>query len=434
MKQRLIRKRRVKRNAGSGPRNLLGNDGTASIHIRPIMGLEPNPGRAYQALMSGPTTKAGKLLGSISELTVREWDQLLVKLSHDWTFAYTNRQLRAKVEGDTTPPPEPPAVVGAPPEKPTPENVRKVGSHHGIGTIANLVRIYREDQRSPYHTVRFNTRANYDDLLRRIVGQCGDMPLCDLGAQSVQLLYEGWADGGKKAMGHTLVTMLRGLISFGATLEDAECERISGAMRRLKFEYSPPRLVALSAEQAASVCENAHKMGLHSIALAQAFQFDCKLTQKDVVGEWVPASEPGDSNITFEAKKWLRGILWSEINGNFILRHVTSRKQEEVEIDLKSKPMVMAELMKEISKLGGRPSGGPVVVCEETFRPWGVIQFRRKWRKVARAAGVPDDVCNMDTSSGGPVISSIEEKLRRVHRRKEEAKAKRTADVSTVRH
>jgi hypothetical protein len=38
-------------------------------------------------------------------------------------------------------------------------------------------------------------------------------------------------------------------------------------------------------------------MGWHSIALAQAIQFDCALRQKDVIGEWVPESEPGEPKL-----------------------------------------------------------------------------------------------------------------------------------------
>ena len=43
------------------------------------------------------------------------------------------------------------------------------------------------------------------------------------------------------------------------------------------------------------------------------------LRQKDVIGEWVPRSEPGPSDIwNSDGEKWLRGLRWQEIDGNLI--------------------------------------------------------------------------------------------------------------------
>ena len=57
----------------------------------------------------------------------------------------------------------------------------------------------------------------------------------------------------------------------------------------------------------------APSIGRRSLGLAQAFQFDLMLRQKDVIGEWVPMGEPGNSTVLREDKKWLRGSKWSEI-------------------------------------------------------------------------------------------------------------------------
>jgi hypothetical protein len=84
--------------------------------------------------------------------------------------------------------------------------------------------------------------------------------------------------------------------------------------------------------------------GWPSIALAQAFQFECTLRQKDVIGELVPLSEPGVSLVVIRNQKWLRGIVWQEIDQNLILKHVTSKKQKLTEVDLKLAPMVIEEL------------------------------------------------------------------------------------------
>ena len=135
-----------------------------------------------------------------------------------------------------------------------------------------------------------------------------------------------------------------------------------------------------------------------SIALAQAFQFDGTMRQKDIVGEWVPMDEPGPLSDTISGnEKWVRGIRFEEIDQNLILRHVTSKRQKAIEVNLRLAPMVMDEL----HRLSYLPSAGPVIVREYDGKPWRSGEFCRQWRKVARAAGVPDAVFNMDSRSGG---------------------------------
>jgi hypothetical protein len=139
-------------------------------------------------------------------------------------------------------------------------------------------------------------------------------------------------------------------------------------------------------------------MGRPSIALAQAFQFDLKLGQREVIGEWVPEDEPGISDIATKGKKWLRGILWSEIDAKMILRRIIHARggPKEIEIDLRRAHMISEEL----AQLGERPVRGPAIICEKSGYPWTAYEFRRWWRQVANAAGVPKTVFNMDSREG----------------------------------
>jgi hypothetical protein len=47
------------------------------------------------------------------------------------------------------------------------------------------------------------------------------------------------------------------------------------------------------------------------------------------------------------------------------------------------------------------PATGPVVVSEYTGLPWTAPEFRRWWRKIARACEIPDAVRNMDSRFAG---------------------------------
>ena len=173
-----------------------------------------------------------------------------------------------------------------------------------------------------------------------------------------------------------MVDRLRELFRFGATLlEDRECARLFKAVGELRLESSPPRTVQMTAEHANAIRKTAREhFGWDSIALAQALQFELLLSQKDVIGEWVPVTEPGESDVIWTERKllrqkdvvgewvpvgepdesgvifaerkqkWLRGLRWSNIDKNLILRHTAGSSGRTIEVDLRTAPMVLEEL------------------------------------------------------------------------------------------
>lgn len=263
--------------------------------------------------------------------------------------------------------------------------------------LSALITAYQSDPDSTYTKLRYRTRLNNGYLCARIDREYGATELTAINARLLKRFHEGWAVDGKIAMAHSLIAMLRTICSFGATLlEDDQCNRLCSVLHKMRFETTKPRVERLTADQATAIIAKAHELGLHALALAQGFQFPCTLRQKDILGEWVPIAEPGLSDVTHDGWKWLRGIRWEEIDANMILRHVTSKRQKEIEVDLTLDPMVMNE----IRRMGVVGRSGPIVVHELTGLPYEAHRFRRDWRKVARLVGVPDAVFNMDSRSG----------------------------------
>lgn len=282
------------------------------------------------------------------------------------------------------------------------------------GTIRTLVDQFQTDEDSPYKKVRYRTRLNYDSMLKRIAADHGDVrlgggfdsdgnPTEPLKARKLLRWHEEWSKRGVTAA-HGIMTMLRMLFKFGATfLEDDECQRLSGIIKGLPFANGGARTERLTAEQATAVRAEAHRRGYHALALAQAFQFEATLRQKDVIGEWVPQSEPGTSEVLRDEDKWHRGLRWSSIDQNMILRHITSKRNKLVEVDLKLAPMVLDELALMLGEPVRRellPASGPVIVDQYTGLPYTSGRFRRVWRRLATAAGIPTTVCNMDSRAG----------------------------------
>ncbi len=287
------------------------------------------------------------------------------------------------------------------------------------GTIRSLIACYKTDKDSVYAGRRFKTRQNYDYQMGRIerdtwvhegaVRVIGDEELEDISARTLKRWHEVWGGGGKVAMGHAMIGMLRGLFTFGATiLENKECQRLKGLMHDMRFAMPVGRTEHISADQVIAVRAAAHDHAMPSIALAQAFQFELMLRQKDVIGEWVPQTEPGMSDVFDGNDKWLWGIRWSEVDANMILRHTTSKRKKDIEVNLMLAPMVLEELLIEYPDMMGPtgvrrdalPLSGPIILDEATGVPHVAHNFRRLWRICAKAAKVPDHIRNMDSRAG----------------------------------
>lgn len=275
------------------------------------------------------------------------------------------------------------------------------------GTLAALIRSYCTDPLSGYQKLRYNTRGAYDSRLKSIETGYGSWKLSDIKARDLLGWHATWTEGGKVSKAHDLMGTLRTLFGFGLTmLEDTECQRLSLIMSKMRFTMGKRRESFMTAEQAAAVRRRAHEVGYPSIALCQAIQFDGTFRQKDLIGEWVPLSEPGLSDVTDGNDKWIRGARWEEVGPDFVFDHVTSKRQKRIKIPLLMCPMVVEELCIKAGVTVGEltrdkfPAAGPIIVFEGDGIPWAASTFRMYWREIATYCGVPLDVRNMDSRAG----------------------------------
>jgi hypothetical protein len=275
-------------------------------------------------------------------------------------------------------------------------------------TLAELVDQYRTDPQSAFSKLSYGVRTKHARLLARIVREHGGRNLQTIRPRDLVAWHRVWLGDGKIAIAHALITRLRAVFRFGATiLEDGECRRIVNALAEMRFETPLSRHQPMSSEQAKAIRVKARAwFGWDSIALAQALQFELGLSQKDVIGEWVPVDEAGVSDVRrrpgTREEKWLSGLRWSDIDEEFILRHAAGTRR--LEIDLKKARMVMEELAltseTPIAKLTRThlPVSGPVIICEINGWPYSTAEFRRKWRLVADRAGIPKNITNKDSN------------------------------------
>jgi hypothetical protein len=92
-------------------------------------------------------------------------------------------------------------------------------------------------------------------------------------------------------------------------------------------------------------------------------------------------------------------LLWgANIKPDWRLEKATSKSNfsDIAEFDLRLLPMAIVEL----ERVQSTSRIGPVILDERTGKPYRQREFARRFRAVARAAGVPDDVWNMDARAG----------------------------------
>jgi hypothetical protein len=276
-----------------------------------------------------------------------------------------------------------------------------------IATMDELISLYTSDETSPYRRISYSTRLNYDSNLNRLRTDIGSVKLATITSQLIKSWHDGWSADGKLPMAHALITMLRGIVNYGAEHRaDPECNRISSVLHRMTFpppkgqNRNAPPPERLTQQHVQAIIDRANEFGRASVALAQAFQFECQLTQKNTIGEWVPLAEEQSSDIIDGDKKWVRGLRWEEIDDDFTLERIVYGGKSII-FDLSKCPFVKTQLSHMLGERDFRrsnfPEQGPVIVSEASNKPWAHYEFRRIWRKIARLAGVPDTIRNADS-------------------------------------
>ena len=266
-------------------------------------------------------------------------------------------------------------------------------------TIGSLADLFASDEDSPYRACKWNTQRLYDQGITIIKASVGDRVVRELVGSDFQRWNRNWAKPAAEGKAprlhrakHTM-DLVRRVIAYGVTCGYADCIRADTILSKMRFAAPAARKAKMLAEHVTAIRAKAHELGLPSVALATAIQFDLAMRQKDVIGEWLPTEE-GGGGITFRGRRWAHGLIWSDIGSDLILRKVHTKTGVAVEYDLNFAPNVLAEM-----ELAGRGIG-PVIVSETTKAPYRHTKYSETFRKVATAAGIPPEVWSMDARAG----------------------------------
>jgi len=270
------------------------------------------------------------------------------------------------------------------------------------GTIGSLSRQFCSDPESPYVFVKYNTQKLYDQSDRILTETVGARAVRELLGPDFRRWHKKWAEPKEEGRlprlyraKHTM-DFVRRIISYGVSLGYADCMRTDTILGKIEFPAPKPRSVVMLPEQVEAIRAAAHEMGLGSIALATALQFDLALRQKDAIGEWLPLTSDDVGGIIVRGRRWANGLVWSDIGPDLILRKTHVKTGFDLAYDLRLAPNVLAE----IAHIPAERRVGPMIVSEATGVPYRWTKYPENFRRVATAAGIPSNVWSMDARAG----------------------------------
>jgi hypothetical protein len=282
--------------------------------------------------------------------------------------------------------------------------LRSTTPNHFDGTIGGLVRCYRTLPSSPYQAVKSSTRTrDYDPALKLIEDTVGKRAVHALTASDFDRWYKNWAEDSKVRRAHGAIRKLRQAFSFGVVERYPHCKQAREILALMRFAAPKARSVKMTYDQAKALVEAAIAAGRPSVAMTQAIQWDTSLRRVNVIGEWLPL-KPGEerSGIVRGNSRW-SGPTVQDLSPDLIFTlEATAKGGAGTRFDFKECDLVMLAL--EHYQL---PAVGPLILSEDTGRPWRENYYAHAWREIADSISLPKGLWSMDSRAGA--ISETEE-------------------------
>lgn len=272
------------------------------------------------------------------------------------------------------------------------------------GTLGSLIDVYRADQEGPYSKLQQNTRQFYDYGLDLLKAHAGARRLDKVAGRDIRQWHAhlrkpaaltekqitaGIAENPERPRrAYAAMQMLRVVIGYGVTERLNMCRAIRDVLEEMEFESPARRESQMTYAQVRAFRAKAIELGRPSMALAVTLQFDLSMRQGDVIGKWSRDEGAGEP-------RWHGGLTWSHIKDGVLVKR-TNKTATKVEHDLARLPDTQAE----IARVPAERRVGPIVLCEGTGLPYRRRFYAAEFRRIARLAGIPDDVWSMDARAG----------------------------------
>lgn len=282
------------------------------------------------------------------------------------------------------------------------------------GTVGGACTIYRDHTQSPYNEVAESTRGSYDDNLKVIERSVGARILRNVAVADVRRWHKEWKKPAKKGKperttrAHNAVAQFRAVLHFCYSL-GPKFDACGALERRLvegkvRFERAGAREQEMTYQLAYSFIKKSLEMGEANVipadrglymAIGTAAQFELALRQGDIIGKWrASIIDTPHAEYDGEGEMWTGPFRWDNIPG-WRFRLKTSKNKGATGFLLSDYPLLFPLL--ERVPMGERTGA---IVKGEHGLPIRERSYRKWWRQIARAAGIPDEVWSMDARAG----------------------------------
>jgi len=273
------------------------------------------------------------------------------------------------------------------------------------GTIRSLLDVYELHERSTYGKLKPASRRPYNHYLKSLRGHIGTIRVSDITGVDILDWHDVWSEDGKHLAAAAMArSVLDAAISFGILLRFSGCPELSVILRETRKKLPSPRSrdTAMTAEEVTKLRQAAHARGEPAMALAYAIAFETILRLWDVVGQWVPMGTPGVSDvIDAERKEKWHGLRWEDIDANLLLEYTPSKTADTtgkaMVYPLTKAPMVIEEL----AHWPVDERRGPVIVAPSTGLPYQEQNWRKRFNKDRKAAGIAGNIWARDLRASG---------------------------------
>ena len=270
------------------------------------------------------------------------------------------------------------------------------GASYRTQTIADLCDAFERHPQSPMQGVKHNTHGSYADSLKiiratlgpRVVREVKPVEIMEWFGEIAAPRQEGQPPRLKRA--HDAVSILRATLKFGFVLGDEHCRRLRDQLAEMQFKRAGKRDSAMTFQHVLAFIKTAQEWpeDRSMMALGVATQWETMLRQKDVIGERIGG-------------EWRGNYTWENIPG-WKWTTKTSKTKAPITFDLSKLELLwpLLQAVPQEQRTGAIIKGwNGLPIVERTYRKW--------YRQIARKAGIPDDVWNMD-SRAGAVTEALE--------------------------
>jgi hypothetical protein len=288
------------------------------------------------------------------------------------------------------------------------------------GTVGSLCRIYKLHPHSRFHRAKHNTRRFYQAYLDLIEATVGKRLIRNVDLFTVEYWYENWrrptVPGAEERIdrAHDAVSMFRTVVNFCSKLKFSgrkDCKELASDLKGAKFEKGGAREEEMTYGHASAFIRTALDLAKRgvipperglSMAIGVAAQFELALRQKDIIGEWIPKSAnprfpKGASLLNNRSEIWGGFFTFEQIAGwRWRMKTSKSKYRSAADFDLTRYPLLI-DLLEQVplhARIGA-------VVKGKHGLPMRESSYRKWFREIARAAGIPDAVWSMDSRAGG---------------------------------